>query len=106
MKAQPFKSSDLKDENYIKLVKKDTEGFWKIFSKQRNPSAEFKGNFEWMIDLVERLLDPSPKTRISLLEVKKHKWFLEDLPHKSEYKKDMNLRIKKVGAKIRKEQEE
>lgn len=59
-----------------------------------------------MIDLVERLLDPNPKSRISLLEVKKHKWFVGELPSKGEYQKDMNLRIKKVGAKIRKEQEE
>ena len=59
-----------------------------------------------MIDLVERLLDPNPKSRINLLEVKNHKWFLGELPSKSEYKKEMNLRMKKVGAKIRKEQEE
>ncbi len=43
MKSQPFKSSDLKDENYSKFVNKEMEGFWKLFSKQCNPSVEFKG---------------------------------------------------------------
>jgi len=36
------------------------------------------------------------------LQLKKHEWFVGDLPNKNEFKKEMTVRLKKVGAKIRK----
>ena len=43
MKAQPFKSSDVKDEYYSKLVNFQNKKFWQIFQNKSNPSVEFKG---------------------------------------------------------------
>ena len=52
------------------------------------------------------MFDPNPKTRISIEGIKKHPWFMGGLPKRNEFKKEMRIRLKKVGAKIRKEQEE
>lgn len=44
MKTEPFKSTDIKDEHYSKLMLSDKKKFWDIFVSKSNPSAEFKGN--------------------------------------------------------------
>jgi hypothetical protein len=51
------------------------------------------------------MLNPNPKERITFHEVMKHAWSNGDNVNKDEYKKEMNLRIKKVMVKVRKEQE-
>jgi serine/threonine protein kinase len=43
MKAEPFKSSDVKDEHYGKLVGVEKKKFWDIFNNKASPSLEFKG---------------------------------------------------------------
>ena len=45
MKAEPFKTSDHKDQYYSQLIKDETSSFWKIFSGTCDPSPEFKGTF-------------------------------------------------------------
>lgn len=87
MKAQPFKSSNTKDANYSHLVNNETSSFWGIFSKINSPSYEFKSTPWFMVDLIERMLDPNPKSRISLPDLKKHPWFLGEVPSKNEFKK-------------------
>jgi serine/threonine protein kinase len=43
MKTEPFKSSDIKDEHYSKLVNFQPQKFWDIFSGKPTPSSDFKG---------------------------------------------------------------
>jgi hypothetical protein len=38
MKAQPFKSSDLKDEHYKKIAGNEKMKYWEIFSSSKSPS--------------------------------------------------------------------
>ena len=45
MKAEPFKSTDIKDEHYSKLANPDKKKFWDIFNNKYNPTSEFKGSF-------------------------------------------------------------
>ena len=59
----------------------------KIFAGQCTPSNQFKGNNLNYLDLIQRLFDPNPKTRIDLSCVKKHPWYLGEAPSKHEYKK-------------------
>lgn len=59
-----------------------------------------------MTDLIQKLFDPNPKTRLDLTGVKKHPWFLAELPSKNEYRKQLQNRLKKLSAKVRKEKEE
>jgi len=39
LKAQPFKSADMKDEHYSRLANTDTKKFWEIFSSKLPPSS-------------------------------------------------------------------
>jgi serine/threonine protein kinase len=56
-------------------------------------------------DLIEKMLCANPKERITLDEIMKHPWVNGDIISKDEYKKEMNVRVKKIMVKIRKEQE-
>lgn len=58
-----------------------------------------------VLDLIEKLLNPNPKERISLEQISKHPWYTGEAVSKAEYKKEMEGRVKKVMVKIRKEQE-
>lgn len=51
------------------------------------------------------MLNPNPKERISLSAVMKHPWLNGEIMTKEEFRKEMNIRLKKVMVKIRKEQE-
>lgn len=39
MKAQPFKSADLRDQHYSRLAGIDKKKFWEIFNLKINPSS-------------------------------------------------------------------
>jgi hypothetical protein len=39
MKSEPFKSADLKDEHYSKLLGLEKKKFWEIFHTKANPSS-------------------------------------------------------------------
>jgi serine/threonine protein kinase len=39
MKAEPFKSAELKDEHYSKISGVDKKKFWDIFNSKLNPSS-------------------------------------------------------------------
>lgn len=80
MKLEPFKSSNHQDKHYSELAKGNFDNYWKIFAGHCNPSNDFK-------DLIQRLFDPNPKTRIDLKQIKKHPWFVGELLNKNEYKK-------------------
>lgn len=43
MKAEPFRSSDIKDEHYSKLANLEKKKFWDIFAGKASPSLDFKG---------------------------------------------------------------
>jgi serine/threonine protein kinase len=45
MKCEPFKSAEIKDEHYGKLLSGDKKKFWDIFSNKCSPTNEFKGSF-------------------------------------------------------------
>ena len=45
MKTEPFKSSDMNDKHYSKLVNERNHEFWDIFSGKPQPSPNFKGIF-------------------------------------------------------------
>lgn len=51
------------------------------------------------------MLNPEPKARISLDDIMKHPWTNGESISRDEYRKEMNVRVKKVMVKIRKEQE-
>lgn len=104
MKAPPFKSSNHKDPNYSLFMQENKENFWKLFSSCSDPTPQFKGTNAMIIDLIQGLFDENPKTRISLQNLKKHPWYTKEIPKKNEYKKQMNMRLKKVWSKVRKEQ--
>ena len=87
MKAEPFKSSNHKDKHYSVIAEGNYEAFWKIFAGHCNPTNQFKGNSLFNLDLIQRLFDPNPKTRIDLAGVKKHPWFLGDMLSMNDYKK-------------------
>lgn len=105
MKAQPFKSADMKDQHYSRLAGVEKKKFWDIFSNKLPPSAEFKGTILTYIDLIEKMLNSNPKDRITLAAVMKHPWTNGETLGKEDYKKQMNLRVKKVMVKVRKQQE-
>ena len=56
-------------------------------------------------DLVERMLAPNPKERLSLQGVMQHAWTNGETVGREEYRKEMNARVKKVMVRVRKEQE-
>ena len=87
MKAEPFKSSNHKDKHYSVLAEGNFQTFWKIFAGQCTPSNQFKGSDLNYLDLIQRLFDPNPKTRIDISSLKKHPWYLGEAPSKHEYKK-------------------
>ena len=51
------------------------------------------------------MLNPNPKERITIYEIMKHPWTNGESMSRDEYRKEMNVRVKKVMVKIRKEQE-
>jgi serine/threonine protein kinase len=40
-----------------------------------------------IIDLIQRLFDPNPKTRIDLTSLKKHPWYLGEQLNPKDYKR-------------------
>ena len=85
----PFVAATKRDPFYrFLLFQKRKAMFWKRHPSQdriAQMSTEFK-------DLVERMLDPDPASRISLEEVKEHPWMLEhcDLePARNEVQKSL-----------------
>ena len=72
----PFDKPNMIDSRYKLISKKDFDNFWKKceqkkISYDKSISPEFK-------DLFEKMVCPKPKERISLKEIKKHKW-LKDI---------------------------
>jgi len=81
----PFNSSLFSDPYYTRLCKKDTSKFWKIFDPTNMISTELK-------DLIERMMDSSPKKRLNIQEVKKHPWFSGPIPLYEEIAAEMKIR--------------
>lgn len=61
MKAPPFKTSDLKDEYYIKLANNEKGQFWEIFAGKCKPSAEFKGTFPLINRSHRKVIESQPQ---------------------------------------------
>lgn len=55
--------------------------------------------------MIERLIDPDPKKRIKLADIKKHEWYQGEMPSKAEFMKEVQYRFKKVGNIIKNERE-
>lgn len=87
MKAQPFKSSDIKDEHYSKLANCENQKFWDIFSGKAAPSLDFKGTNLYYLDLIEKMLNPNPKERITINQMMKHPWTNGESMSRDEYRK-------------------
>lgn len=61
MKAEPFKSSDMKDEHYSKLANLEKKKFWDIFSGKAAPSLDFKGTSSLTQTSSRRCSTPNPR---------------------------------------------
>lgn len=48
------------------------------------------------------MFTPNPKERISLQDLLKHPWVNGECLTRDEYRKEMNVRVKKVMVKVRK----
>ena len=71
----PFDKPNIMDNRYKLITKKDFANFWKKCEQKKNfldnnitgVSPEFK-------DLFEKMICPKPEERITLNQIKKHKW--------------------------------
>ena len=77
LKCRPFESASLADE-YFKRLTYNKEAFWKIFSKVRVVSKEFK-------DIIGEMLQNLNPNRIDLLGLSVHAWVLRYFPTPNEY---------------------
>lgn len=89
---QPFRKASPNDRYYKKVVSGKHEEFWSLHEKkyksQRDKSSEdFK-------DLFLKMIHFDPEKRITLEQVKQHKWFDNQIPSQEDIKSDMKLRAK------------
>lgn len=71
--SPPFECAHERDKFYRRFLKEDKSSYWKIF-RAVPTSAEARGKAGREPDLLEKLLCPSPKERISLREIYQHPW--------------------------------
>lgn len=81
-------------------MKKDNFGTYSL--ENVNLLSNSRVYFVLYLDLIEKLLNPNPKDRITLEEICKHPWFMGETISKMEYKKEISSRLKKVLLKVRK----
>jgi serine/threonine protein kinase len=71
MKSKPFKVASRSDPYYKRLISANSANFWKISESTRQPSESFK-------NLIECMLQEDPLKRITLAEIKKHSWYMDE----------------------------
>jgi serine/threonine protein kinase len=65
--VMPFAEASYKDWWYKSIMNGEVAKFWSVFEYRNRYSAEFK-------DLFMRMVDPSPRRRITLSEIENHPW--------------------------------
>lgn len=79
MKSRPFDSASAMDEYYKRFLQ-NREAFWKIFSKIRTVSKEFK-------EIISDTLEVSNKNRFDIMSLYNHNWMLRHFPTEDQYLK-------------------
>ena len=83
----PFIRADTNDRYYKKIIGNDMDEFWKFHSDFEGYSEEFK-------DLFWKMISVNPDDRLSIDEVREHKWFKGPLPLSSDIIFEFQLRKK------------
>jgi serine/threonine protein kinase len=66
------------DPHFSLLIKKDYEEFWELHSENKPEENDFySADFK---DLVVKMLEPKPNSRITLADVRTHAWFKGKMP--------------------------
>jgi serine/threonine protein kinase len=65
----PFQEASLNDWWYKQIINGNTTMFWRAHDRNGQYSAAFK-------NLIERMLDPNPRRRITLSEIEAHPWMM------------------------------
>lgn len=68
----PFLKANKSDPYYSKVIEGKWEELWELYSKMDNFDTPFSQSFK---DLISKLLNPNPRKRLSISEIKKHEWF-------------------------------
>ena len=68
----PFLKASKSDPYYSKVIEGKWEELWELYSKMENFDTPFSLSFK---DLISKLLNPNPRKRLSISEIKKHEWF-------------------------------
>lgn len=99
----PFDKPNITDSKYKLIIKKDFNNFWKKCEQKKNSgnnilqgvSLEFK-------DLFEQMVNPKPKERINISQIKKHSWLQDIVNYYGEYseiKEKIEIKKKKSSPK-------
>lgn len=90
----PFRKANKEDRLYSMILNDTWHLYWrKIELWMTNKKLEsLSSNFK---RLIERMLEPNPKLRITLKEIRESEWFLETKPSTLEEVKAIMLKIKK-----------
>ena len=73
----PFVRADTTDRNYKLISMGEWAEFWNTHSKFNGPAFKFSEDFK---DLFSKMVDPNPKRRLTLSQIKEHRWFKGILP--------------------------
>ena len=84
--TMPFRKATESDYFYNLLIEEKTEAFWdahRSYSKKRAIESELNSELK---SLMTSMLNPDPQKRLSLFEIKKHPWYLQDIYTRLEVK--------------------
>jgi serine/threonine protein kinase len=93
----PFEQAHKSDRWFRPLAKGDYRKFWELHS-----GCQISGD-EGVKDLLQRMLTYNPKHRITLAEVKQHKWFNEKFLEGKELVKALRNRYRQMEQKRKKD---